>query len=182
MIKGKGMRVGGGRVGGLSVELKQATMSRLVGQVSGLRIVDCSALTPEEKAKFTGGGAWELHGKGSGSNFAVETANGETITVLSRTMLVYFLASNGASLTPEARQTLETKVIGKLVALGVDGVSASKFQGGFEKASVGDKGFDVITALRAKVVAKAREVALAEAQANVGPVEPIKAQPKQNKR
>lgn len=182
MQKGNSIRSGSGKIGGASVEIKQATMLRLIGAATGLTVVNCADVSLEEKARFTGG-QWELHGLGKGSNFAVDTSTGETLTVLSRTMLVYFLAVAASRLTEEARATLTEKVIGKLLSIGEAGTSASKWEGGFSSASVGDKGFAVLTSLRTKAVnqareaqAKALELATAQESAKVGPVVPINSQ------
>lgn len=187
MQKGNSIKAGSGRIGGASVEIKQATMLRLIGSATNLTLQggkDKEPMVlldrPGEYQKYTSG-QWELHANNT-RGFAVDNAQGETLTVLSRTMLVYFLACAGERLTDEARSTLTEKVIGKLVDLGEAGIRASKFDGGFSSASVGAKGFAVLTSLRKVVISKAKEeqqkvLELATAQANVkaGPVQPVQA-------
>ena len=101
--------------GRIPVKVKQDTMRELVGTQKELHLEVAVEITKGEQGKYTKG-KWELHSpvkndKGeitsytSTNNRAVVNAKGEVVTVLSRTMLVYFLEKFSASLTKASRET-----------------------------------------------------------------------------
>lgn len=101
--------------GRIPIKIKQDTMLALIAGQKDLHLETALEITKAEQGKFTKG-KWELHSpvkndKGeivsyaSPNNRAVVNAKGEVVTVLSRTMLVYFLEKFSTSLTKASRET-----------------------------------------------------------------------------
>jgi hypothetical protein len=155
MLEGKSMSAGRGKVGGASVEAKQSAMTALVTeQIVSIKWV--SELSSEEYAKYTKGGTWALHSVNT-AGWGLYTAKGVLLTVLSHTMLVYALQAIAGKMSSQIHALVQSRVCGKILTLGVEGVSETKWDGGFSGASIGTKGEDVQKALRASIVSKARE-------------------------